>query len=476
MSDITWLSQQHVAILGFGVNNRELTGYLLRNGVKVTIRDSKQELQDTFEPQFAEFGEKVAWEIMPNIFENLDDFTVLFRSPVIPVHHPALQKALKRGAVITSQTQLFLDLCPALTIGVTGTKGKGTTSSLIFRMLSKGYTQGKVFLAGNIGTDPFSYLDQLSEDDIIILELSSFQLEDLHSSPNIAVLLSVAEDHLDHHRSLDEYRAAKANILAHQHPNDIAIINDEHASMHDYRQFVRGKLFHYTRHLPRQQSAWAERLEDREVVFVQTGQGIESFDITDRLLLGEHNLENILPATIVGAHFHISPVIMQQAVVSFRGLEHRLSLVGEYNGVRFYDDSIATTPESCVVAVEAFAGHRIHVIVGGKDKGQKHEMVSQMLVEKCTSISFMPGAVTAALRKNCQREVKRQHSECMLFGIGENPVMETILSGIHPHLQAGDIVLLAPSAASDTPFDNYKQRGEAFVAAVKKRYQPGYGS
>jgi len=470
MSDMTWLKQKSVAVLGFGVNNRELTAFLLRNGVRVTIRDSKPELKEQFERQFAPYGELVRWEIVPNIFDKLDEFSVLFRSPVIPTHHPALQKAVQRGAILTSQTQLFLDLCPALVIGVTGTKGKGTTSSLIYEILSKGYTQGKVYLAGNIGSDPFSFLDALREDDVVILELSSFQLEDLHSSPNISVLLRVAQDHLDHHRSVDEYRAAKANIFAHQRPNDIAVINDEYPEMAAYIPFVRGKLFRAARHIPRQQAAWAERLEEREIVFLQIGQGIESLDITERHLIGEHNLENILPAALVGAHFHISPVIMQKAIVEFRGLDHRLSFVGEFQGIRFYDDSIATTPESAEVAMAAFPDRRLHMIVGGKDKGQKHDDLAMVLVQKCVTVSFLPGAATGPLRKACEKARKRSDASCEILPIGQEPVMETILSGIHPHVQAGDVVILAPAAASDAPFADYKMRGEQFKVAIAKRY------
>ncbi len=470
MSDVTSLRQKSVVILGYGVNNRALTTFLLRNGISLTIRDRDAAVRDTFAPQYAEFGDQVVWDIRQDILADLSGFDVLFRAPVISSTEPRLVQAVSKGAQLSSQTQLFLELCPAITIGITGTKGKGTTSTLAYEILSRGYKAGRTFLAGNIGVDPFSFLDDLQEDDIVLLELSSFQLEDVRLSPHIAVVLHVTQDHLDHHKNLEEYRHAKARILTNQRPNDIAIVNAEYATQALFLQNVQGKLFQYSRHQPRQQSAWVENLEGKEIVFVAIGSGIESFEITGRKLLGAHNIENILPAAILGAYFHVSPLVMSKVVTGFTGLEHRLSLVAEKGGVSFYDDSIATTNESCVVAMEAFEGRRIHLLVGGKDKGQTHEELAKHIAARCTTVSFLPGAVTAALRKALEKEIKKTSSSLVLLPLAQNPVMETILSGIHTHLKGGDVVLLAPAAASDTPFANYKLRGEAFAEAIHKRY------
>jgi UDP-N-acetylmuramoylalanine--D-glutamate ligase len=459
-----------VLILGLGANNRDLAGYLLGHGISVTIRDSLPSVRDAFAASYPQLVEKATWQHMPDILKDLDGFDVLFRSPSIPIHTPALVKARARGAEITSQTRLFMDLCPAITVGVTGTKGKGTTCSLIYRMLREGYSHGRTFLAGNIGVDPFSFLDRLTEKDIVVLELSSFQLEDLEVSPHIAVLLNVTSDHLDHHRSIDDYHKAKLNIILHQEPNDVAIINAEYAVPREAMTHVKGKLYGYTRHTPSRQSAWVETIDGKEVVFVQREGEIESFEIEGRRLLGQHNLENILPAALVGAYFRVSPLIMSKAIIDFAGLEHRLAFVAEHNGVRFIDDSIATTPEACIVAMQAFPESRVHMIVGGKSKGHPNDAVAKALAARATTITFLPGSATPSMRKAIERELKRTKRRTALISSTAEPLMETLLSGIVPHLQSGDTVVLAPGQASDAPYANYKERGDAFVAAIKKRY------
>jgi UDP-N-acetylmuramoylalanine--D-glutamate ligase len=465
------LQGKNIVILGYGINNQELTAYLLRQGLHLTLRDTNPVRQEEFMARHPEYVDAVTWQIMPDILKDIDAFDILFRSPGVRYSAAPLQKAIQQGAIVTSQTKFFLELCPAETIGVTGTKGKGTTCSLIYNILKEGYTQGAVYLGGNIGVDPFSFLEELTEQDIVVLELSSYQLIDLHISPHIGVVLKVTPDHLDVHASYEEYRGAKANVIAHQQPNDIAIINIEQPELGFYAQQVHGKAFYYSKHTPSKQSAWAERIDGEEIVFVQMGNAIESFAITNRILLGEHNLENILPAVLIGTHYRISAPIMQAAITSFKGLEHRISFVGTFEDVSFYDDSIATTPESAIVAMEAFAGRRIHLLLGGKTGGQAFDEVAEEAVARCATVSFIPGKDTPALEKLFRKVAKRHSPTTCTFISGiQDPIMETILSGIQPHLQPGDVVLLSPAAKSFDHFKDYKDRGDAFVKAIHKRY------
>lgn len=469
---IAELTTLRVGVLGFGVNNRELVRFLAIHGVELTVRERNIELQHTFEEKHPELQQKVHWHITERTLDDLQEFDIVFRSPSIKFLDPKLQKAARKGLHVYSQTKLFFDLCPCPIIGVTGTKGKGTTCSLLYAILQEGYTLGSTYLAGNIGTDPFAFLDTLKSQDRVILELSSFQLQDLHKSPQVAVVLNVVPEHLDYHTSIAEYQAAKAQILEHQTSQDIAIVNAEYPHMERFANATHAKLYSYSRHTPRQRSAWVDNSTGQEVAFFQYSSQLEHFAINDRLLLGEHNLENILPAALVGLLQGVNPTIVQHAIIHFAGLEHRLSFVASALGADFYDDSIATTPEACVVAMQAFAARRIHLIAGGGDKGQVYdERFASLIAEHCSSVSLLPGEGTRKLEKSINAFLHK-HKELTLHILKPtgSPIMQAVLSGIHMHLQAGDVVLLAPSAKSVTPFANYAERGSLFAAAVRERY------
>lgn len=460
------LKDKKIVVLGLGVNNRHLVAYLLQAGFSLTVRD-REAVQESFEAEFSDWNDQITWEVVKDITQKLEDFEVIIRSPAIQLK--TLKRYEEKGAFITSQTDLFFRICPAPIIGVTGTKGKGTTATLIYSLLKGSYSKGKVYLGGNIGIDPFSFAPQLTPQDLVVLELSSAQLEGLSHSPHVAVLLRVSPDHLDYHATYAEYREAKANLLIHQKDSDVAVVNTHYPDMHFYLDKVKGKRYTYSRHTPARQAAWAEVLEQKEVVFFQMESGIESFEITNRHLLGQHNLENILPAVLVAAYYGVPTKHMQEVVRTFPGLEHRLSFIGTAGGVDYYDDSIATTPESSQVAIESFPGRRIHLIAGGNDKGSTFTEWAAYAALHCATISVLPGEVSKRMERELRAALKRG-GKAILLNRATNPVMETILSGIHPHLQKGDVVLLSPAARSGAPFKNYKERGEAFIAAIHKRY------
>jgi UDP-N-acetylmuramoylalanine--D-glutamate ligase len=460
------LKDKKIVVLGLGVNNLHLVLYLLEAGLSLTIRD-RGTVQEGFVAEHGPWSGQITWEVLKDITQKLEGFDIIFRSPSIPLH--VLKKYQEKGATVTSQTDFFFGLSPAKIIGVTGTKGKGTTSTLIYTMLKAGYKKGAVYLGGNIGIDPFSFLSKLTENDLVILELSSFQLEDLSMSPHVAVVLRVTPDHLDHHASYDEYRESKARLLVHQREEDVAIVNAHYGEMRYYLDKAKGKRYVYSRHTPARQAAWAETLEHKEVVFYQMESGIESFEITGRRLIGEHNLENILPAVLVGAYYGLSTKVMQEAIREFPGLEHRLSYIGAAAGIDFYDDSIATVPESSQAAIESFPGRRIHLIVGGRDKGSEYGAWAEVATHTCTTISILPGGNSKKMERELRNAGKKGGKALLLTKVA-TPVMETILSGIHPHLERGDLVLLSPAAASDAPFKDYKVRGNSFIEAIHKRY------
>ena len=192
-------------------------------------------------------------------------------------------------------------------------------------------------------------------------------------------------------------------------------------------------------------------------------------------MIGEHNLENIVPAVIVGSIMGVAPKKMQEAIEEFPGLPHRLNFVAQYNGVDFYNDSMATNPESASAALMAFPGRRIHLIAGGKDKGVDYSDYARIIVENCATVSFLPGNSVPILKKALKTAIKNGSKkgtvELLLLEKASEPYFPTILSGIQPHLKPKDVVLLAPAAASDSPFKNYKERGEAYLSALNERYE-----
>ncbi len=466
---LEWLANNKVVLLGLGANNRHLAAWLAKKRILFTVRDEKIEAKESFLAEFPEAEMYITWEISKNILKKLEDFAAVFRTPSIKVLSPELVKYAKKGGIVWSQTKLFFDLCPAKMVGVTGTNGKGTTSTLLAKLLNAGYKQGKVYLGGNIGLDPFAFLDELTEKDIVILELSSFQLHDLHTSPQVAILLSLTPDHLDHHASLEEYYQAKASIFSHQKEGDFAVVHAANEIAYKLSAQAGGDVCYYRKDAPKKNSSWVEKIEEREVLFLHTGDDFESLDITERKLVGVHNLENIIPAAIVASRLGVPPKIIQQVITEFVGLPHRLQFIGTFSGASFYDDSIATGPDSAMAALRCFEGKRLHLIAGGSDKGYDLTEVAKLMVKSSATISLLPGPASVRFKPLILRAKKEQKSDCILIEHSE-PRFDQALSGIQPHLQEGDIVLLAPSATSFTGFTSYKDRGEQFTKAVTERY------
>jgi len=466
------LHNKRIAILGLGVNNQQLALYLLEQGLSVTIRDKKPEVEKEFRQAHPALQEKITWEIGEDVLKNLETFEVVFRSPSIPFLNPKIQKAMKKGVIIYSQTKLFFDLSPAPIVAVSGTNGKGTTTTLISKMLEAGYKEGKTYMGGNIGLDPFSFLPQLTENDVVVLELSSFQLQDLHVSPHIAVLLSMTPDHLDHHQTLEEYYGAKSSLVRFQGPDDIAIVHADNQVSMSLARGIKSRILRYTRSRPQRQAAWVDSGPDHENAFLQVDDHLESFSLLGRRLIGAHNLENILAASLVAYSCGVPIPTIQKVATTFAGLAHRLSFVLSVDGVDFYDDSISTSPATCEAALDAFSGRRVHLIAGGSDKGHDFSDLAPVLVQSCTTVSLLPGEATKKLEKALQRANREVAADkrLLILNKAQPPLFPTILSGIHPHLKSGDVVLLSPAAASFASFTNYKARGDAFIQAVSERY------
>jgi UDP-N-acetylmuramoylalanine--D-glutamate ligase len=403
------LRSQKVAVVGMGKNNQKLAEFLRKN------RIAFDPIQD--------------WKNADELIGKLDHYDVIFRTPGLPYLSQAIQQAKSAGVEISSQTKLFFELCPAPIIGITGTKGKGTTSSLIAKILQA--AGKKTWLGGNIGTDPFEFLDDIDPSGIVVLELSSFQLQDLDQSPTIAVVLSVTPDHLNHHQSFEEYMQAKSNILSHQSPSEFAVL---HSTLPDwFKQSGAGKKI------------WIEPAEVRDY---------------ERKLLGEHNLDNIDAAKKVAEILNIDESVIRKTVAEFEPLPHRLNPLRQVNGIAYIDDAFSTNVDPTIAAINSMTAPFV-LIVGGHDKGLDFTKVgSAILASENLKGLVVIGEVTDKIL------VASQGFKGKILTGAQN--MTEILDQAKSLAQPGDAILFSPGTSSFDMFKNEFDRGQQFVDLVNK--------
>jgi len=425
-----------IAILGLGAEGQDLLTWLKKNSLncQITIFDKNETKGQAYETR------------------NLSQFDLIFRSPGFYRLSPMLLAAQKQGTEITSVTKLFFSLCPCPIIGVTGTKGKGTTATLITQILKN---SGKsVYLAGNIGKPMLELLPLLKKADYVCLELSSFQLQDLTQSPHLAVVLNITSEHLDFHQSVDEYRQAKLNLIKFQAPTDKAVLNSDYP---------------FTRDLTTQaQKYYFSRLHQVHGAYVKDHQIYLNIDTKPILigptfklqLRGEHNWENITAAITAASLAGASISTIKKTVFKFKGLEHRLELVRELNQVKYYNDSFSTTPETAIAAIKSFT-EPIILILGGSYKGSDYSALGKTISQ---SRNLKAIILIGKMGLIIQKSILKTNAKIIK---GKNTFPQ-IINQAFKLTSPGDVVLLSPACASFDMFENYKQRGNQFKAYVKK--------
>jgi UDP-N-acetylmuramoylalanine--D-glutamate ligase len=424
-----------IAIAGYGVEGKASYTYYTSLGHDVTILDERETL--SYIPLNA------ATIVGSRAFDDLNDFDIVIRSPSIA------PKRLKTAKKIWSATNEFFEKCPAQIIGVTGTKGKGTTSSLIALILKNaGRT---VHLVGNIGIPALSVLDSIDENDIVVYELSSFQLWDLNKSPHIAVVLMIEPDHLNVHADFDDYVKAKSNITAHQSAKDVVIYhptNEKSAQIASVSAAIAKK-----------------RYQTMEAAYVQDGE----IKITEHTicsvyqvgLKGAYNLQNICAA--VSASWFLTNDInaIAKAISNFKGLEHRIEFVANKQGIAFYDDSYSSAPTATMAAITAFHEPTI-LILGGYDRG----INLRSLVKTITMTDTIKRVIILGQVKE---KIAALFTELNYdkFTSSDASTMQAILSSAMSFAEKGDVILLSPGCASFDMFKDFSERGQLFKDAVK---------
>ena len=428
----------NLAIAGFDTEGRSSYRFFLGQGHKLTILDQNQDL-------LAPSG--VATVFGPTYLDDLDRFDLIVRTAGLPPRLIFTANPSLDPAKVTTQLNEFLKLCPsANVIGITGTKGKGTTSTLIAKMLeAAGFD---VQLAGNIGVPALDILPALTAESWVVLELSSFQLIDLQHSPKLAVCLMVVPEHLNWHTDMAEYIAAKSQLFAHQGRSDLAIYFAGNEASEAIAAHGSGQK------LPYCQTPGAVVSDDAITI-----DGIVICQTNELKLLGAHNWQNACAAVTTVWHITQDLAALRSVLTTFEGLEHRLELVRNYENVLYYDDSFGTTPETAIVAIAAFTQPKV-IVLGGSDKGADYDELAAAVAASNVRRALLIGDQASRM----QAALERAGFVYFMPG-GES--MTAIVQTAHELAQPGDVVLLSTGCASFGMFANYKDRGNQFKSAVQ---------
>ncbi len=449
------IAGKYAAVLGFGISNRPLAKTLAKWGAAVTVFDKKNEEEfHNILPEYRELG--IRFSFGRNYLENLSGFDVIFRSPGIRFDLPQIQKAIAGGAELTSEIEVFMALCPAFIYGVTGSDGKTTTTSLIYEMLKQeGY---HCYLGGNIGTPLLDRIDEIKQDDRVVLELSSFQLHTMKKSPHIAVITNITPNHLDIHKSMEEYIEAKQNIFRYQKPFHKIVLNSDNAITKGFLSEVPGRPILFS---TRDEGITGAFLKSNHIWCKDT-QEKEILSITDIKLPGMHNVENMMAAIAAVMH-EVRVDTIRYVAKNFDGVEHRIEFVRNIKGISFYNDSIGSSPTRTIASIKAF-NRNVVLIAGGYDKKLSYDEMGKILHEYAKGLVLMgnsAGKIEAAYLHYVD-----------VAGLEPIPVVrvENMKSAVEQafHLaEEGDVVLLSPASASFDLYHNFMERGNHFKEIVR---------
>jgi UDP-N-acetylmuramoylalanine--D-glutamate ligase len=444
---------KRVLILGAARQGLALARWLSLHGAVVTLSDMRSESELSMARQsLAEYP--IHWALGGHPLELLDTTDVLCLSGGVPLTLPIIAEAVKRGIPLSNDSQIFMEVVPCKTVGITGSAGKTTTTTLVGNMAKNAYGE-KAYIGGNIGDPLINYVDQMQADDLAILELSSFQLDQMTVSPNVAAILNITPNHLDRHGTMQAYAAAKKRILDFQSEGDTAVLGRDDKGSWSLRNNVQGKLYAFS---------LRELDEDLNGTYLQDGLlNLRDGDaylpliLREKILLpGDHNVSNVLAAFAIGHAAGFPLDAMLEAVEEFRGVPHRLELVRELRGVRWYNNTIATAPERTIAAIRAF-DEPIVLLLGGRDKDLPWEDLLRLVNERVDHVVLF-GEAAEKIQRSAQS-----------LGLRENGSRLTKVNGLQEAVlkaaelaEAGDVVLLSPGGTSFDEFKDFVERGERF--------------
>jgi UDP-N-acetylmuramoylalanine--D-glutamate ligase len=443
---------KRVTILGGARQGQAAARWLARHGASVTVNDhctaeqlaaARSALNDT----------TVVWVLGSHPVEILDTTDIVCLSGGVPLDNPIVIEAIRRAIPITNDTQVFMETVPCQTVGITGSAGKTTTTTLVGQMAKTAFGN-KVYVGGNIGDPLLNHVDMMKPDDLAILEISSFQLEQMTLSPNLAAVLNITPNHLDRHNSMEAYTATKQRILNFQATGDTAVLCREDSGSWRLRGKVNYRLitFGFGRIPGKQDGSF---LSDGILHLRERGVEIPILHRDQIQLRGEHNVMNALAAFAIGYAANLPLDAMREAAKDFRGVAHRLELVREWKGVKWYNDSIATAPERTMAAIRSFT-EPIVLLLGGRDKNLPWEELADLVHERVERVVIFGEAaekISAALEQ-AHGPLKKTVERCK--------DLEEAVQAAARVIEPGEVVLLSPGGTSFDQFRDFEERGEAF--------------
>ncbi len=452
-----------VAFVGMGVANVPCAEFLAKHGIEVYACDRKDEeyIGTDICKKLKELG--VSFSLGESYLDVLPDMDIVFRSHgILPFQNPWIGECLNRGQTVTTEMEVFFEYCPCKIYAVTGSNGKTTTTTLISKMLEK---EGKkVYLGGNIGKALMPELDNITENDYAVVELSSFQLltmTNLKEQPDVAVVTNIESTHLDHHVDLDEYVDSKRNVLIHQIPSQRTVLNADcdysisNSVKHDMRNDVKGRFYQFSIQHSVENGAFLDR-ESGNIYYSENCSKTFVMNKNDIVIPGEHNIENYCTA-ITAVWEDVSVESIVSVAKTFGGVEHRIEFVREFNGVKYYNDSIATSPSRVISGLKAF-GEKIIVIMGGSDKGNDmSEMVPFIL--KYVKVLVLNGATADKIYDTIISDKNYNDSGLKIIRV---KTMQEALLKAKQAAKSGDIVSLCPACPAFDQFKTFEYRGREF--------------
>ncbi len=448
-----------IAIIGIGVSNIPLLDYFHNTNSYVSVFDNREK-----ENIDADILKKIEKYNMKGFFgkdnlNNLKNFDIIFRSPSAMPFIPEIEEEEKRGAIVTSEIEMLLKLTPSKVIGVTGSDGKTTTTSLIYHIMKQGGY--KCFLGGNIGTPLFTEIKNMKPEDVVVLELSSFQLMNMQVSPMVSVVTNVTPNHLNVHRSYDEYIEAKKNIFMSQNEDGLVVLNYDNEITREFAKYVKGKKVFFSSK-EKLEDGYIYDKEEELIKLCENGTRRHIISKKNIKLRGIHNYENICAALAATSPF-VDVDIQIKAIEKFTGVEHRLEFVREYHGAKWYNDSIGTSPTRTIAGLYAY-DENIILIAGGYDKHLDYEPIGKPIVDKVGTLILM--GATAVKIEEATKQALSKEGKVMPIYICDT--LEQAVNLARDKSKPGDVVLFSPASASFDLFKNFMERGEKFKELVKK--------
>lgn len=451
------MQHKKIAFIGVGVTNTDIIRLFLKKGISVTLLDKKQpeQLGDIYN-EFKAAG--VEFRLGESYLDSLIDFDIVFRSPGMYFNNKKLTEARANGVSVTTEMEVFFELCPCKIYAVTGSDGKTTTTSVISEFLSaSGITVHK---GGNIGRALLPIIEEIKENDAAVVELSSFQLLSMRQSPDVAVITNIAPNHLDVHGTMEEYIDAKVNLIAHQNAFSKTVLNLDNELTNNLSSKVRGNLVKFSRKSKPERGAFLR--EDGMLCYNNMGDATPIVHMNDIRIPGMHNVENYL-AAISAVWGEVSVDTIVNVAKNFGGVEHRIEFVRELNGVKWYNDSIATSPTRVLAGLNSF-NQKLIVIMGGYDKKIPFEPMAKTVCEKVKVMILM--GLTAP-------KIEAAITSCPDYKEGYPVIvhaesMEDAVEKAREIAEKGDIVTLSPACASFDLYPNFEVRGNHYKGLVKE--------